>query len=194
MSPMPPCPFIPPYLCYNTPMEIQLTTCRLALWRPEFAGELAIQANNPKVKRNLRDAFPHPYTLEHARDFIDLAIKGADGVYRCIQVQGHVAGSITFRPRQDIERHSAEMGYFVGEEYWGRGIAPEALRAMTDLAINLHGLHRLFALIDEGNQASMRACEKAGYAFEARLKQAVYKRGQFLDQFVYAFVSPDHRA
>jgi ribosomal-protein-alanine N-acetyltransferase len=175
-------------------MEIQLTTCRLALWREEFAEEIARQGNNPNIKRYLREAFPSPYRLEHAKEFIARGIKGEDGVYRCILVEGKPAGSISFRPRADIERFSAELGYWLGEEYWGRSIAPEAIRGMTEMAIMYHGLHRLFALIDEGNHGSMRACEKAGYTFEARLKEAVFKRGKFLDQMVYAYVAADNPA
>jgi ribosomal-protein-alanine N-acetyltransferase len=169
-------------------MEKLTNTCDLATWKMEYARELAEIANNLKVKRYLRDAFPHPYALKDAQDFIAKALKAEDGFYFCIQAGGNLTGSISVRPRADVERFSGEIGYFIAEEYWGRGIATEAIRAMTHIAIKQYGLHRLFALIDAPNQASARACEKAGYTFEARLKDAVFKNDQFYDQMIYAFV------
>jgi RimJ/RimL family protein N-acetyltransferase len=99
-----------------------------------------------------------------------------------------VRGGIGFAARSDVERTSAEVGYWVGESYWGRGIATEALEAITRYAVDRHGFTRVFALPFAWNAASCRVLEKAGYALEARLRRSAVKNGRITDQMQYAFV------
>jgi [ribosomal protein S5]-alanine N-acetyltransferase len=100
-------------------------------------------------------------------------------------------GAIGFVMRTDVERVSAEIGYWVGEAFWGRGIATAALAAVTRYAIETHGLTRLFALPFAWNAASCRVLEKAGYVLEARLRRSAIKDGVIVDQMQYAFIAPD---
>ena len=97
-------------------------------------------------------------------------------------------GSIGFRLQTDVERFSAEVGYWLGEEFWGRGVGTAALKAVTKYAIRAHSLNRIFALPFEGNIASMRVLEKAGYIKECQLRKSAYKNGQFVDQILYAYI------
>lgn len=97
-------------------------------------------------------------------------------------------GSIGFRLQTDVERFSAEVGYWLGEEFWGRGVGTAALKAVTKYAIRAHSLNRIFALPFEGNIASMRVLEKAGYIRECQLRKSAYKNGQFVDQILYAYI------
>jgi RimJ/RimL family protein N-acetyltransferase len=105
-------------------------------------------------------------------------------------VDGEAVGSIGFVLRGDVERVSAEIGYWLAEPLWGRGITTEALIALTQYAIDTHGLTRVYALPFAWNTPSCRVLEKAGYTLEARLRRSAVKDGRITDQLQYAFV-PD---
>jgi RimJ/RimL family protein N-acetyltransferase len=103
-----------------------------------------------------------------------------------IVVDGEAVGGIGIVLQPDVFRRSAEIGYWLGEQYWGRGIVTEALRALTEYAFANFDLCRIYAGVFESNPASMRVLEKAGYAFEGRMKKAVTKDGKTMDDFIYA--------
>ena len=98
------------------------------------------------------------------------------------------SGSVGFVLRTDVERVSAEIGYWLAEPFWGRGITTEALIALTKYAIGTHGLTRIYALPFAWNVASCRVLEKAGYVLEARLRRSAIKDGQITDQMQYAYI------
>jgi ribosomal-protein-alanine N-acetyltransferase len=168
-------------------LEIQLASCTVRSYRPEDAGSLAANANNRKVWRNLRDGFPHPYKVEDAENFIRRATAAVPETMFAICVGGAAVGGIGFSLRADIERISAEVGYWLGEPFWGRGIVTEALKAVTKYALEKHHLHRIYAVPFESNKASRRVLEKAGYQFEGCMKKSAVKDGEILNQFLYAF-------
>jgi RimJ/RimL family protein N-acetyltransferase len=89
----------------------------------------------------------------------------------------------------DVERVSAEIGYWLAEPFWGRGIATEAVVAVTQYAIATHRITRVFALPFASNAASCRVLEKAGYALEGRLRRSAIKDGKIVDQMQYAFIA-----
>ena len=105
-----------------------------------------------------------------------------------IAVDGKAVGGIGFHPGKDVGRRTAEIGYWLGEPYWGRGIVSEALRAVTEHAFAKHDLVRLQAHVFEWNTASARVLEKAGYTREARLRKSVTKEGRTVDSYLYALV------
>jgi len=172
--------------------EIHLTlkTCIVRGWRQADAGSLQTHADNRKIWINLRDRFPHPYTLEHAHTFLKMALGMTPQTYFAIEVEGQAAGGIGFGLHDDVERVSAEIGYWLGERYWNRGVTTEALAAVTALAIERHGLTRVYALPFEYNAASCRVLEKCGYVLEARLRRSAIKDGRVVDQFQYAYIVP----
>jgi ribosomal-protein-alanine N-acetyltransferase len=172
-------------------MHIKLATCQVRSWRLDDAAVMAGYANNRKIWRNLRDAFPHPYTLDDAKRFIDLALEDDSRTFLCITRDDQPIGSIGFTAKQDVERFSAEIGYWLAEPFWGQGITTEALRAVTGHAMVEHGLHRLYATPFAWNKASARVLEKAGYVLEGRLRCSAFKEGQLVDQLMYAFTSRD---
>jgi RimJ/RimL family protein N-acetyltransferase len=137
---------------------------------------------------NLRDRFPHPYALADAHAFLQAALTTTPESNFAIAVEAAAVGGIGFTLHDDVERVSAEIGYWLGEAYWGRGIMTEALAAVTSHAIREHGLTRVFALPFEWNAASCRVLEKAGYVFEGRLRRSAIKDGQVIDQLLYAYV------
>ena len=171
-------------------IEMKLSRCVVRSYRQADAGSIAPLANNRKVWLNLRDAFPHPYSLDDARAFIGRAIAADPQTSLAIEVDGAAVGGIGFTLHPDVERVSAEIGYWLGEPFWGRGIVTEALKAVTAHAIREHHLTRVFALPFEWSSASFRVLEKAGYVREARLRRSAIKDGRVIDQMLYAYV-PD---
>jgi ribosomal-protein-alanine N-acetyltransferase len=169
-------------------MEIPLRSCVVRSWRLGDADAIARHANNHKIWLNLRDAFPYPYTVQDAREFIKSVKDRTPETTFTIAVNGEAAGSVGFVLRHDVERVSAEIGYWLAEPFWGRGIATEALVAMTGYTIATHHLTRLYALPFAWNAASCRVLEKAGYILEARLRRSAIKNGVITDQLQYAFV------
>jgi RimJ/RimL family protein N-acetyltransferase len=171
-------------------MRIILEKCQVRSLRPSDAASIALHANNRKIWINLRDSFPHPYSIEDAHDFIAFALAEKPETAFAIAVDGAAVGAIGFRVLPDVERVAAEVGYWLGEPFWGKGIVAEALAAMTPWAVKTYGLTRLFAVPFEWNTASMRVLEKAGYAFEGRMRRSAIKDGTIVDQFLYAHVVP----
>ena len=169
-------------------MRIPLTHAEVRSWQTADAESLALHANNRAIWRNLRDAFPHPYTRSHARKYIRSALAQEPVTRFAIAVDGQAAGGIGFMLASDVERVSTEIGYWLGEAFWGRGIMTEALRAVTRHAVESHGLTRVFAVPYEWNPASFRVLEKAGYTLEARLRRSAIKDGRIIDQMLYAYV------
>jgi RimJ/RimL family protein N-acetyltransferase len=158
-------------------------------WQESDALELATQANDRRVWLGLRDVFPHPYRIDDARAFISMAMGMSPQTFLAIEVNGHVAGGIGYVLHADVERVSAEVGYWLGHEFWGRGIATIAVRLLTRHAFEARPeLRRLYALSYANNAGSARVLEKAGYIREAVLRQSVIKDGRVLDQFMYAIL------
>lgn len=166
------------------------TRCRVRHWRKWDAASLVEHANNPNIARNLRDRFPHPYTAGDARAFLRQAAAAADPSNLAIEVEGVAVGGIGYVSGQDIERFSAEIGYWLGEALWGRGIATEALQLVTAHAFMEMNFLRVFALPFADNPASVRVLEKAGYAREGLLRSSSVKSGVPKDQVMYARINP----
>lgn len=157
-------------------------------WRSSDVDALAQHANNRNIWINLRDRFPHPYTKRDARAFIRAARAQRPETAFAIVVDGEAVGGIGFVLNADVERVSAEIGYWLAEPLWGRGIATEVLVAVTAYAGATHALTRLYALPFAGNRASCRVLEKAGYVLEGRLRRSAIKDGRITDQLQYAFI------
>ena len=170
-------------------MLLKLKSCVLRSWRIADAEALARHADNRKIWLNLRDAFPHPYTRHDAREFIQSVTSRPPETTFAIAVDGEAVGCVGFVLRPDVERVSAEIGYWLAESFWGRGIATDALIALTDYAIATHSLTRVYALPFAWNTASCRVLEKAGYRLEARLRRSAIKNGVITDQMQYALVA-----
>jgi ribosomal-protein-alanine N-acetyltransferase len=169
-------------------LRIELTRSVIRSWRLEDIEPLVRHANNIKIWRNLKDSFPHPYTAATARQWIDVSIHLKPETHFAIEVDDQAAGAVGFDLKDDIYRRSGEIGYWLGEQYWGRGITSEALAALTEYAFNSFDICRLFAGVFEYNPASMRVLEKAGYVQEARHRMSVTKAGQTVDEIIYAMV------
>jgi len=169
-------------------MELNLGHFIIRDWRHGDEESLARHANNPKIWRNVRDRFPHPYTLEDAKQWIEKQTTETASTNFAIEVDGAAVGGIGLFLQVDIFRRSAEIGYWLGEEFWGRGIVTEAVRAITEYGFSNFDICRIYAGVFEWNPASMRVLEKAGYELEGRMRMSVTKEGETVDEFIYAIV------
>ena len=150
------------------------------------ADAVARHANNPRIAAGLRDAFPSPYTLKDAEEWIALVRGEKPERNFVIATSEEVIGGIGLILQEDVYARSAELGYWLGEAYWGKGIMSEAVAVFTDFAFAQYDLVRIFACVFESNPASGRVLEKAGFTLEGRLRKSVFKNGRVLDSFLYA--------
>lgn len=149
-------------------------------------------ANNIHVWRNLGERMPHPYSEQDGRNFVEMVIgsESADAIF-AITADGEAIGCVGVEPLDDVWRKTARVGYWIGEPYWGRGIATEALTLASDYAFDHLDLIRLEAGVYAHNKASVRVLEKAGYVFEANLRARVIKEDRVIDELIYAKVRPE---
>ena len=148
---------------------------------------LVRHANNRNVWRNLADMFPHPYTPDAAREWVQRNVNDPiPHLSLAIAVDDEVVGGIGVMQKDDVYARTAEVGYWLSESYWGRGIATEALGLIVDHAFSNLGLARLEAGVFAWNPASARVLEKNGFTLEARLKNRIYKDGELVDELLYA--------
>jgi [ribosomal protein S5]-alanine N-acetyltransferase len=161
--------------------------CILRPWESSDKTSLIRHANNRKVSRNLRDRFPYPYTDTDADAFLATAAdsNSRDSIY-AIVLRGEAVGGIGVHPRKDVERHSAEIGYWLGEDFWGRGIVTAAARKLSHHALQQPDIFRIFAVVFASNPASARVLAKAGFMREGVMSRAVLKDGVLIDAALYA--------
>jgi RimJ/RimL family protein N-acetyltransferase len=174
-----------------TNMELELERSTLRSWRDDDAESLSKYANNRKIWRNLRDSFPFPYTLDEAEDWVDIAGSQEPETNFAIVVDDEAVGGVGLELKDDVFRKSAEMGYWLAEPMWGRGIVTEAVVEVTSWGFENIYLERIYAGVFSGNPGSVRVLEKAGYQREATLRNAIFKEGKVLDEIIYA-TWPDH--
>lgn len=166
-------------------MKKKTTTPSFRPFVPSDRDSLAKHADNIKVWNNLRDHLPNPYTLADADSFIAHCSSQSPPTDFAIDISGNTVGVIGYIPRTDVERISAEIGYWVGEEFWNRGIATKVLTDFTNYIFRETNLVHLFAIVFSTNPASMRVLEKAGFNFVGKLHRAAVKNGKIIDLHIY---------
>lgn len=167
-------------------VRLPLATCVVRDWTTDDHDALVRHANSRNVWIHLRDRFPHPYTDTHAHEFLAHVAQQTPATAWAIEVDGAAAGGIGIVQSTDVERVSAEIGYWLGEPFWGRGIMTDVLRAVTAETFARSELQRIFALPFAHNHGSVRVLEKAGYVLEGRMRQSAIKEGVICDQLMYA--------
>lgn len=167
-------------------MNVTIKDLVLRNFKIEDAASICKYADNRKIWLNLRDGFPHPYSFKDAEVFISkVKSKNPETIF-AFSKKGSAVGAIGVTSGEDVHKKSAELGYWLAEPYWGKGIMTEAVGVITDIAFKNLDIVRIFAGIYETNEASARVLEKNGFEFEGRLKSSVFKDGKIMDQLLYA--------
>lgn len=169
-------------------MQLSTNLCTIRTWRATDGDALVRHANNPRIAAQLRDRFPHPYTQADAERWLAFVATMDPLTSYVLEVEGELVGSIGVVLHSDIDRVSAEIGYWVAEPLWGRGIATAALQAFSTWAFDRFELTRLYATPFADNQASCRVLEKAGYQRVGLLRRAAIKQGQIRDLALYDLI------
>lgn len=164
--------------------------CKIREWKIEDKKELAENLSNRNVLNNLRDGLPYPYTEEDAADYINAMLSAdKDKTFAfAITVDGKVIGSIGIFRQENIHNRTGELGYYIGEAYWGKGYMTSAVRQICDYIFANTDIIRIFAEPFAYNIGSCRVLEKAGFEYEGTLKSNAFKNGHVIDMKMYALV------
>jgi RimJ/RimL family protein N-acetyltransferase len=164
-------------------MKIEIGDYQVRSFEYSDKPAIAKYANNYNIYKNLRDRFPYPYTEQLAEEWLIQVANQSPEMNFAIANKDELIGGIGLDPKDDVHHYTVEIGYWLGEPFWGKGIATSAVKAVTKYAFENFEFIRIYADVFEGNEASMKVLENAGYSLEARLRKSVFKEGQFLDQY-----------
>ena len=174
-------------------MEQRFDDYMIRSLRTDDAEAMVRHANNPRIAANLRDLFPSPYTAADAADYLAFATNQNPETNFAIATDDELIGGIGITLGTDIYRMSAEVGYWLGEAYWGRGVVSRALGVFVDWAFETFDLNRVWADPFAINPASAKVLERNGFQFEGMKRASVLKNGRVLDQMLYARLRPGLR-
>lgn len=168
--------------------------CKIRKWELSDAADLAAALSNKKILDNLRDGLPYPYTEQDGADYISamLSADEEETFAFAVTADDKVIGSIGVFRQGNIHRQSAELGYYIAEEYWGRGIMTEAVRQTCKHVFEKSDIIRIYAEPFANNTASCRVLEKAGFQYEGTLRSNAVKNGKVVDMKMYSILSSDH--
>jgi RimJ/RimL family protein N-acetyltransferase len=169
-------------------MRLQCGKCVVRDWARSDKESMLQVANNLNIARNLMDVFPHPYTEKDADNWFSFLEQMPEPTHWAIEVQGRAAGGIGVRLGDGIFAKSGQLGYWMGEPWWGQGITTEAVAAVSRHAMSRFGLVRLESPVFAWNAASMRVLEKCGFVREAVRRSSAFKDGRLIDRVLYALI------
>jgi len=155
-------------------------------WQLTDLDNLVKYADNFNISKFLTDQFPHPYTREDGEKYLGIVMQDCPAKILAIEIDGDAVGSIGVFPQSDIHAKNAEMGYWLAEPFWGRGIMTEAIKKMVKYGFETFDINRIFARPFGTNAASQKVLQKAGFVLEAKFSKALYKNGEYKDELVYA--------
>jgi ribosomal-protein-alanine N-acetyltransferase len=155
-------------------------------WESRDVKRLLMLANNEKIAKYMMDRFPYPYTESDATHWINSCQKEKTNLLLAIEYKGEFIGGIGAHFKNDIHRYNAELGYWIGEPYWGKGIISEAIKFFTSYVFSTYKVNRIYADVFSTNPASGKVLEKNGFKKEASLEKAIFKNGFFIDVLIYS--------
>ena len=164
--------------------------CRIRKWKLSDAANLAAALSNKKVQDNLRDGLPYPYTEQDGIDFISamLSADKNDTFAFAVTIDDKAIGSIGVFRQINIHRLTAELGYYIAEEYWGKGIMTEAVKQICEYVFSMSDIIRIYAEPFAYNTASCRVLEKSGFQYEGTLRKNAVKNRKVLDMKMYSLL------
>ena len=158
---------------------------KLREWNNSDLESLVEHANNPNIARWLTNQFPSPYTIKDGKDFLSSIEKDYPTRNFAIEIEGKAVGSIGIFPQSDIHEKSAEIGYWLSEQYWRNGVMSKAIQKVAQYGFDTFDIVRIFARAFSTNTGSQKVLKKAGFKLEAKLKKALYKKGEYADELIY---------
>lgn len=163
-------------------------TCKIRKWKLSDAKDLSVILSNKKIQDNLRDGIPYPYTEQDGKEFITAMLSADENetFAFAVTVNDIAIGSIGIFRQGNIHRRTAELGYYIAEEYWNKGIMTEAIKQICEYVFNNSDIIRIYAEPFAYNIASCRALEKAGFQYEGTLRNNALKNGRILDMKIYS--------
>jgi len=161
---------------------------KLMPWSLEYAESIACHANNKNIANNLRNTFPSPYTYEDAVNFIKTMINDEISYSRAIVVNNEAVGSIGIHFQNDVYSKSAELGYWLSEEYWNKGIITESIKEITSDGFSKFDIVRIYAEPFACNESSKRVLEKVGFNLEGIKRKSVFKNGKYYDSYLFSLI------
>ncbi len=159
---------------------------KLRAWKKSDVESLVKYANNWEVAKYLTGRFPYPYTRQAGEAFIQFATSSNPIHIFAIEILGEACGAIGIHPQEDIHIKNAELGYWLGEPFWGKGIMTNAVKEMIEFGFNTYAINRIFARPFGTNIGSQRVLEKAGFTLEGRFEKTIWKKDRFEDELIYA--------
>ncbi|MFN5576921.1 MAG: GNAT family N-acetyltransferase [Bacteroidota bacterium] len=159
---------------------------KLRPWNYGDLENLVKYANNWNVAKNMTDKFPFPYSESDGRAFLEFSIKDNLDQLFAIEIDGQAVGSIGIHPQDGIQRKNAELGYWLAEPFWGKGVISNAVKQVVDFAFNTYDINRVFARTFGTNLASQKVLEKNGFILEGRFEKVIIKHNEYLDELIYA--------
>jgi len=167
--------------------------CKIRKWKLSDAKDLAIALSNRKIQDNLRDGLPYPYTEKDGEDYISAMISADENetFAFAVTVNGKVVGSIGVFRQGNIHRQTAELGYYIAEGYWGKGIMTEAVKQICEYVFSNSDIIRIYAEPFAYNIASCRVLEKAGFHYEGTLRSNAVKNGKVIDMKIYSLLKTE---
>lgn len=167
---------------------LRIMNIKIRKWELSDAKDLSAALSNKRIQDNLRDGLPYPYTEQDGKEFISamLAADENDTFAFAITVSGKVIGSIGAFRQGNIHRKTAELGYYIAEEYWSKGIMTEAVKQLCDYVFSHTDIIRIYAEPFAYNIGSCRVLEKAGFQYEGTLRSSAVKNGNVQDMKMYS--------
>ncbi len=167
--------------------------CRIRKWKLSDAAALAVAVSNKKILDNLRDGLPYPYTEQDGENYIsEMLSANEDETFAfAITADNKVIGSIGVFRQENIHRRTAELGYYISEEYWGKGIMTEAVKQICEYVFSKSDIIRIYAEPFAYNIASCRVLEKAGFQYEGTLRNNAVKNGKVIDMKMYSILKAE---
>jgi len=174
-------------------MKLQFDNYSIRNFSLKDVNPLVKYADNYEVSRFLRDAFPHPYTQEDAVRWINFVTHDSFNLAFAIADEKELIGGIGAIPNQDVHRFTSEIGYWLAEPFWNKGIITKAVKTFCGYLFTNYDFNHLTASIYEGNDASMKVVQKVGFVLEGVLRKNVFKENRFLDQYIYGLLKEDFK-
>lgn len=162
-----------------------MTDFKLRPWHADDLDSLVEQANNQHIARYMTNMFPHPYSRENGLAFIEFANLAEPFRIFAIEINGKAVGGVGIHPQTDIMCKNAELGYWLGEQYWGKGVMGSVIAAILPYAFKTFDIERLYGRVFGSNAASQHVLLKNGFILESNIPKVIYKDGIFEDELIY---------